>query len=65
MIIVETTVVIDTVVIGTVGVSVIVMNIIGIMDPALSKMEYIKKKVDPFLSKLMVDILVKEPADPV
>lgn len=35
------------------------------MDPALAKMQYIKKKVDPILSKLMVDLLVTEPAEPV
>ena len=31
------------------------------MDPTLAKMQYIKKKVDPILSKLMVDLLVTEP----
>lgn len=35
------------------------------MDPSLAKIEYIKKKVDPILSKLMVDLLVTEPSNPV
>ncbi len=34
-------------------------------DPALKKMNYIQNKVDPILSRMVVDILTKQPDEPV
>lgn len=34
-------------------------------DPSLKKMHYIETKIDPILSRLVVDVLTKQPDDPV
>lgn len=34
-------------------------------DPSLRKMHYIQTKIDPIISRLMVDIMTKQPEEPV